>query len=172
MAGKIVRTPLFLLLSLLTAAVSAVGAQPAEARAHSSLSISSLSPSSGSPGTEVLISGDHFRGTKSVSFNGTSASFRVLSRREVRATVPPEATTGPVSISRRRETAVSPDPFVVVGTDGDLSLHVSDSSDPVVAGTILTYTVVLHNAGPGPANATKIVDSRPPMMYIDTATDH
>ncbi len=36
----------------------------------------------------------------------------------------------------------------MVWLSADLSIQVSDSPDPVVAGALLTYTVVLHNTGP------------------------
>ena len=157
------------LLLLLTGSLSALGVAPAQATGR--VVISGLSPASGPVGTEVLVSGDHLRGTKSVSFNGTAATaFRVLSRRELRATVPAGATTGPVSVSRRSETATSSESFDVE-TTADLSLHVDQSSNPVVAGTPLTYTVVLTNAGPDPATSTTIVDALPAEAEFGSATD-
>jgi uncharacterized repeat protein (TIGR01451 family) len=43
----------------------------------------------------------------------------------------------------------------------DLSLQLSDSPDPVTAGSLLTYTVSVANAGPGEAVSLKVTDTLP-----------
>lgn len=43
----------------------------------------------------------------------------------------------------------------------DLSITKSDSPDPVVAGTQLTYTITVHNAGPSTAQDVKLTDAIP-----------
>ena len=50
-------------------------------------------------GTEVTILGTGLTGASSVSFNGASASFTVVSATEIRATVPAGATTGPIEVT-------------------------------------------------------------------------
>ncbi len=57
--------------------------------------IASFTPASGGAGTEVTITGSHFTGTTSVSFNGKVAtSFFVDSDSQIRASVPAGATPG------------------------------------------------------------------------------
>jgi uncharacterized repeat protein (TIGR03803 family) len=56
------------------------------------------SPSAGKIGAAVIILGTHLTGATSVTFNGTAATFLVVSDSEIEATVPAGATTGPVSV--------------------------------------------------------------------------
>jgi len=58
----------------------------------------SYSPSSGSPGTSVSISGTSFVGVTSVTFNSAAAAFTAGSWTSITATVPAGATTGPVVV--------------------------------------------------------------------------
>ncbi len=48
-----------------------------------------------------------------------------------------------------------------VETLGRLSITKTDSPDPVIAGTDLTYTIVVTNAGPSDAQAVSLADSLP-----------
>jgi uncharacterized repeat protein (TIGR01451 family) len=43
----------------------------------------------------------------------------------------------------------------------DVSVVKTDSVDPVAAGTNLTYTITVNNAGPNPANDVKVTDALP-----------
>ena len=64
--------------------------------------ITSLSPTTGGPGTSVTISGSNFgasQGTSAVRFNGVAASVASWSGSSVVATVPASATTGPVTVT-------------------------------------------------------------------------
>ena len=61
--------------------------------------ISALAPNSGSSGTTVIISGSALTGTSLVTFNGTSATFSVVSDGVVLSTVPAGATTGTLSLT-------------------------------------------------------------------------
>lgn len=57
-------------------------------------------PTSGKVGSTVYILGNSLKGTSAVTFNGTPAtSFTVLSRTEIKVTVPTGATTGPVAVT-------------------------------------------------------------------------
>lgn len=69
--------------------------------------ISNVVPRVGVPGTLVTIVGMNFLGAKSVLFNGSSATFKMLSNYKIRATVPVGATTGPVWINTPNQTASS-----------------------------------------------------------------
>jgi uncharacterized repeat protein (TIGR03803 family) len=55
-------------------------------------------PTSRKVAQSVLILGDNLTGTTSVSFNGTAATFSVVSNTEIKTTVPAGATTGTVQV--------------------------------------------------------------------------
>lgn len=56
-------------------------------------------PTSGKPGANVIILGNNLGEANSVTFNGTAATFKVVSSTEIRATIPAGATTGTVQVS-------------------------------------------------------------------------
>jgi uncharacterized repeat protein (TIGR03803 family) len=55
-------------------------------------------PTSGKMGTAVEILGTNLTGAASVTFNGAAAKFRVVSKSEIKTTVPEGATTGTVKV--------------------------------------------------------------------------
>jgi uncharacterized repeat protein (TIGR03803 family) len=55
-------------------------------------------PTSGKVGAAVKILGTKLTGATSVTFNGTAATFTVISKSEITTTVPAGATTGPVQV--------------------------------------------------------------------------
>jgi hypothetical protein len=75
--------------------------------------ISSFTPTSGPVGTTVTIRGAHFTGTTAVAFNGTPASFTVVSETEISATVPTGATSGPISVTTPAGSATTTTAFTV-----------------------------------------------------------
>jgi uncharacterized repeat protein (TIGR03803 family) len=75
--------------------------------------IGNFTPNNGTVGTKVTLHGSHFIGTTQVSFNGTSAAFRVLNTGNIRATVPAEATTGPITVTNPGGTRQSQQSFTV-----------------------------------------------------------
>lgn len=54
--------------------------------------------------------------------------------------------------------------------DADLGLHKSDSTDPVIAGNLLTYTLVITNAGPANAVGVTVTDTLPAEVTVVTTT--
>ena len=76
-------------------------------------SVALLNPTSGSIGSTVLINGNNFVGATSVSFNGTSASFKILNLHFISATVPAGATSGPVTVTTAGGSSTSAQAFSV-----------------------------------------------------------
>jgi uncharacterized repeat protein (TIGR03803 family) len=70
-------------------------------------------PTSGKVGTTVKILGTKLTGSTSVSFNGTTATFTVVSSSEIDATVPTGATTGKVKVITPRHKLSTNVPFRV-----------------------------------------------------------
>jgi uncharacterized repeat protein (TIGR03803 family) len=68
----------------------------------------------GKVGATVEILGQGFKGTTSVSFNGTAAEFRVVANTFLGAVVPTGATTGPVTVTTPSGTLTSNKPFLVL----------------------------------------------------------
>ena len=99
--------------------------------------ISSVSPSSGSPGTSVTITGTGFTGASSVTFNGTASTYTVNSDTQITATVPSGATTGPLVVTTPGGSASTP--FTVTGVvAGPTITSISPTSGPVT--TVVTIT--------------------------------
>src|SRR4051794_3144587 len=68
--------------------------------------ISGFTPTSGSIGSSVVISGSGFTNTTAVAFNGTNAStYSIDNDTQITATVPSGATTGPVTVTTPGGTA-------------------------------------------------------------------
>ena len=134
--------------------------------------ITDFTPTSGHVGDEVQISGTDFIGVDSVTFNGTVATlFTVDSDILVTAVVPTGATTGPIKVARDGASSTSASDFTVIPGDSDLTLAVSDSADPVVADSTLTYTLDVGNVGGSPADNTTLVDTLAPKVIFQSASD-
>jgi Zn-dependent metalloprotease len=77
--------------------------------------ITSFTPTSGTPSTLVTLTGTAFTGATAVSFNGTAAtSFTVVSATSITATVATGTTTGPISVTTSGGTATSATSFTVL----------------------------------------------------------
>jgi uncharacterized repeat protein (TIGR03803 family) len=70
-------------------------------------------PTSGKVGAAVRILGTSLTGATSVTFNGTAATFKVVSKSEITTTVPTGATTGTVEVTTSRGTLKSNTKFRV-----------------------------------------------------------
>ncbi|MFQ5637814.1 MAG: IPT/TIG domain-containing protein [bacterium] len=76
--------------------------------------LSSFAPTNGPVGTEVTILGSSFSGSSDVSFNGASAAtFIVDSDTQIRAVVPANAASGPISVTNNIGLSTSNDDFTV-----------------------------------------------------------
>ncbi len=112
--------------------------------------VTSFSPTSGPIGTSVTITGTNLAGATAVKFNGTAVtSFTVNSSTQITATVPNNATTGPISVTTPSGTGTSSSNFTVtaspapsitslsaVGGSGGSSLTISGSFG-ALQGTVL-----------------------------------
>src|SRR5439155_13368396 len=77
--------------------------------------ISGFNPTSGAPGTSVVITGSGLRQTTKVTFGGIAATtFTVNSDTKVTAIVPPGAVTGKIAITTPGGTATSVASFTVI----------------------------------------------------------
>lgn len=75
------------------------GSSPAPGPAPSTApTITSFTPSSGGVGSSVTVSGTNLTGATEVSFNGTAATFQVVSATQVTATVPAGASSGKILV--------------------------------------------------------------------------
>ena len=75
--------------------------------------LASFNPPRGNVGAHVAIHGTHFVGATAVTFNGVSATFKVLNTGYIRATVPQGATTGPIRVTNPGGTTASKGDFTV-----------------------------------------------------------
>jgi uncharacterized repeat protein (TIGR03803 family) len=64
-------------------------------------------PTVGKRGSSVIVLGNHLTGTTGVTFNGTPASFTVISPTEIKTTVPTGATSGKVQVTTPTRTLTS-----------------------------------------------------------------
>src|SRR5262249_31712458 len=93
-------------------------------------------------GTVVTIDGKNFTGVTNVSFNGTSASFTVVSASQIRATLPAPATTGRITVTTSDGVATSPTDFMVTTTPS-VVMTVSPASVIVRRGQPPTTAITL-----------------------------
>lgn len=81
--------------------------------------IDSFTPQSGGPGTAVTITGSGFTSVSVVEFNGTPASFTIISDAEISTTVPALATSGFITLTTNPGCSVSStDPFTITNGSG------------------------------------------------------
>jgi hypothetical protein len=100
--------------------------------------ITSLSPTSGVPGTQVTISGSNLSGA-SVSFGSTPATITSDTGTQITTSVPTGATSGPVTVTTPNGSASSA--FTV--TIPDFSIAISPANQSVRRGSSATYTVTI-----------------------------
>ncbi|MGA2072391.1 MAG: choice-of-anchor tandem repeat GloVer-containing protein, partial [Terriglobia bacterium] len=96
-------------------------------------------PTSGGVGTAVMILGNNLTGATSVSFNGTAATFTVVSDTEIQTTVPTGATTGAVQVTTPSGTLNSNVPFQVTAATL-VSIAVAPATASIKAGTTQAFT--------------------------------
>jgi hypothetical protein len=88
----------------------------------------SFSPTSGTTGSSVTITGSRFTDATGVSFNGVGAAFTINSDTQITATVPGSATTGLVNVSNPAGNANSSSSFTVTVGGSTPSGHIYGGS--------------------------------------------
>jgi hypothetical protein len=109
-------------------------------------SVTGLTPTSALVGSSVTISGTNFVGASAVVFGGqAAATFTVdAAGQTITAVVPPDAVSGPITVTTPGGTAVST-PFVVIGAP---VIAQSPESQVTVAGTSVTLSVAVTSNAP------------------------
>jgi hypothetical protein len=138
------------------------------------LIISNFTPTSGTSGTVVTITGTGFNGVDVVNFNGMSASFSIVNDGEISATVPAGASTGTIElINIACDTAVSTSPFVITATTATLNVKlIIEGYYDGVGG----MTPALLNAGVGLSSTevdtivVELRDALSPTTMVHSAT--
>jgi hypothetical protein len=112
-------------------------------------SIGSFTPTNGTGGASVTISGQGFFGASSVQFNGVPASFSVNADDRITAVVPANALAGPITVTTPAGTATSTAAFLVPLprlTIGSLNAtHILLSWPGTPSGFILQYSTNLSD---------------------------
>ncbi len=112
------------------------------AQTTSAPQISSFSPTSGSVGASVVISGSGFTGASGVAFNGTAAAFTVASDSQINTSVPSGATSGAISVATSGGTATSSSSFTVSSTSTTLKssgpINLNGQSNVTITGLHIT----------------------------------
>ena len=105
--------------------------------------ITGFTPTSGTPGTSVTITGTNLTGASAVKFNGVNAaSFAVNSATQITAVVSATATTGPIAVTTPGGTATSAGNFTVTAAAPTITGFTPTSGPPganvTITGTNLT----------------------------------
>ena len=105
--------------------------------------ITGFTPSDGSVGTSVVITGTNFSSTMAgnvVSFNGTAATVSAATTTQLSVTVPTGATTGKISVTVGSLTATSSDNFTVSASSTATATLTSFSPSSGAVGTTVIVT--------------------------------
>jgi large repetitive protein len=91
----------------------------------------SMQPGQGEPGTSVTILGSNFVSVTAVYFNGLTAPFNHFNHETILATVPTNATSGPITVQTPQGTSTSGSSFTVLPPQSPLIESFSPTSGPV-----------------------------------------
>jgi RHS repeat-associated protein len=110
------------------------------------VAIAAVEPSTAPIGAPITITGSGFTpGPVTVTFNGVPAVVHSLTPNSLVTTLPPTASTGPVTVTTARGTASRP--FTVVSAE-DFAVQASPGQATVFQGSSTTYLVTLVSSGP------------------------
>ena len=130
----------------------------------------SISPSIGTAGTSITITGSNLDSTTNVVFNGSSASFTIDSPEQITAVVPLGTILGPVSVLTLGGTSTSSNNFAVITIDGpDLAITKSHGGNFTQGDTNDTYTILVTSVGSQPFSGSVTVSDILPEGLTATA---
>ena len=104
-------------------------------------------PTVGEVGTPVTILGTNLTGATNVSFNGTAATFNVVSPSEITSTVPAGATTGVIQVDLPGTSVISNTDFQVIGPMQFIPVtpcrlvDTRQNGQPIQSGTSRNFTI-------------------------------
>jgi uncharacterized repeat protein (TIGR01451 family) len=124
-----------------------------------------FSPTNGLPALLVTIRGTNFLDASAVKFHGVDAIVQSNNGGVIQALVPPDATTGPITVTAPAGTATSSIPFTV-DFASRLKLTVSATPNPVFVSSNLVYRMAVTNAGPFDAPNTLLQDTLPASLTL------
>jgi uncharacterized repeat protein (TIGR01451 family) len=131
--------------------------------------VTGFTPSHGSAGTNVMITGTSFTNATAVLFNGIpSSSFVVTNDSILSAVVPLNATTGKITVTGPGGSGLSANDFII--DTSDLAIDVNSAPNPVFVGSNLVYTIVVTNGGPVPALNVVVTNLLPSSVLLKSAT--
>jgi IPT/TIG domain len=141
-----------------------------EAPAFATHTVTGFTPASGPPGCVVVITGTDFNNptVTDVDFNGTPATFEIISATTIWAEVPDGATNGPINVTNSLHTVSSAVGFTVTAGPGDCAPTIASftptcgpaGTDVTITGTNLLQSPTLGGNvrfAPYSANATPVV---------------
>ena len=138
--------------------------------------ITNFSPTSGNVGSSVVIKGTNFSGASVVWFNGTNAAFTLNSSSQITATVPADATTGPVSVIAPGGLATSAANFTVTqeGKPGFQSISFAGGNASLtITGAVATSYTLMAVTNVTDTNWVTLLTTNPaalPFTFVDTNT--
>jgi uncharacterized repeat protein (TIGR01451 family) len=130
--------------------------------------ITNFAPTHGLPGTNVTIKGVNFLQGK-VQFAGLNAAIVSLNNTQIVATVPSGAQTGPLTVSGPAGTNTTAENFIL-DYQSDLSVTITNSSNPVTIGSNLVFTISIANNGPVSAPNATLTNILPATVTLRSAT--
>lgn len=156
---------LSLLVSLLTACGGGGGG------GSTAPTITSFAPTTATVGTTVTITGTNFDTTTSgntVKFNGVAGTVTSATKTELKATVPPGATSGPISVETSAGQATSATSLTVTAAGAAPTITSVNPSNATVGSTV---TITGTNFDPIPANNAVTFNGKPGVVTSATTTE-
>lgn len=135
--------------------------------------VTSFSPTSGSIGTTVIITGTNFNGATAVKFfnNVPASSFTVNSTTQITASVPSSATSGPISVTTPAGAGTSSTSFTVTPTANFTFTGSMSTGRALHTATLLPNGKVLIAGGANPiGTALKTAEIYDPVTGTFTLT--
>jgi uncharacterized repeat protein (TIGR01451 family) len=131
--------------------------------------ITNFTPTHGTNGTVVTISGTNFLGATAVRFNGLNAGINSNDGNQIVTSVPVGAQSGPLSVIGPAGTNTTTAIFTV-DHPSEMEIWGTPSFDPQTIGSNLTYTITIVNYGPNDAPNVRLTNWLPDSVTLRSAT--